>query len=270
MTMSRILTSRAVPWIGGLVLVAGSCLAKTYATRFPSTESPISEGGNWKNGAADGMDWTDCRSSGGLIFGTETGTRRNQYDDSTCILAGTWGPLQSVQATVFSRNQSSSYFQEVELRLHSTLARHRCTGYEVLFRAYYPGGYATIVRWNGALGSFTYLNQKANASYKGIRTGDVVKASIDRNGLIIGYVNDVEVIRAVDTTYTEGNPGVGFWLWARGGQGVGTNADYGFSQFSATDTAMGGLNRVGQCQRGAGFSPRLAVAVAVWVVAGRA
>jgi hypothetical protein len=43
----------------------------------------------------------------------------------------------------------------------------------------------------------------------------------------------MEVIRATDTTYTTGNPGIGFWLEGR--LGVGTNADYGFSALTATD-----------------------------------
>ena len=218
--------------------------AATYSTNFQNAENPISESGYWKNGARDGIDWTDCRTKPGLIYSTESGSNSNQYDDSTCILTGTWGPLQTVQATVFSQNQSDAYFQEVELRLRSTITPHSCTGYEVLFRALYPGGYATIVRWNGPLGNFTYLNQKPASIYKGIKTGDVVKASIDEDGLIIGYVNGVEVIRAIDTTYAGGNPGIGLWLLARGGflrrgLGRGTNADFGFSAFTATDGRSG-------------------------------
>lgn len=230
--------------ISALVFFSASAPAITYTTHFPNTESPISEGGHWKNGALDGVDWTNCRTKAGLVFGTESGTNSDQYDDSTCILTGTWGPVQTVEATVFSQNQSDAYFQEVELRLHSTMSAHSCTGYEVLFRVLHPGGYATIVRWNGPLGKFTYLNQKPNSSYKGIRAGDVVKASIDASGVIVGYVNGVEVIRAIDTTYRGGNPGIGFWLLARGGflrrgQGSGTNADYGFSAFTATDGRIG-------------------------------
>jgi hypothetical protein len=219
--------------IAGLVFFTRFACALTYTTNFPNTENPLSEHGHWKNGAADGIDWTNCRTSPGLVVGVESGRGSNQYDDSTCILTGAWGPLQTVQATVFTRNQSRIYFQEVELRLRSTITAHNCTGYEVLFRAYHPGGYATIVRWNGALGKFTYLSQKPNGKYNGIQTGDVVKATIDGNGLIIGYVNGVEVIRAIDTTYTGGNPGIGFWL--EGKQGVGTNGDYGFSALTVTD-----------------------------------
>jgi len=227
-------------FLSALLFFAAAAPAVTYTTHFSNAENPISEGGHWKNGALDGIDWTDCRTKPGLVFSTESGTNRNQYDDSTCILTGTWGPLQTVEATVFSQNQNDAYFQEVELRLHSTMGAHGSTGYEVLFRVLHPAGYATIVRWNGPLGNFTYLNQHPNSNYKGIRTGDVVKATIDASGVIVGYVNGVEVIRAIDTTYRGGNPGIGFWLLARGGllrrgQGAGTNADFGFSAFTATD-----------------------------------
>jgi hypothetical protein len=58
--------------------------------------------------AVQSQDW---------FFGTESGAGKNQYDDSTSILTGTWGPVQTVQGTVFSQNQSSRCFQEVELRL---------------------------------------------------------------------------------------------------------------------------------------------------------
>jgi len=55
----------------------------TYTTNFANTENPISEGGKWQNGAANGVDWTNCRTKSGLVFGTESGTSENQYDDST-------------------------------------------------------------------------------------------------------------------------------------------------------------------------------------------
>lgn len=97
----------------------------------------------------------------------------------------------------------------------------------------------------------TCLNRNTNRSNQGIQTGDVVKASIDASGAIVGYVNGVEVIRAMDTTYPEGNPAIGFWLSARsgllrGGQGRGTNADFGFSSFSGTDGCSGVMNAEGR------------------------
>jgi hypothetical protein len=53
------LMSFAVPTllITAWVFFANSALAATYNTHFPNSENPISEGGNWKNGALDGLDW---------------------------------------------------------------------------------------------------------------------------------------------------------------------------------------------------------------------
>ena len=119
-----------------------------------ATENPISEGGNWTNGKADGVDWGDVRTTPGLAFGTNAGN----FADSTAILDGSWGPDQMAQATVHSVNQNDNYYEEVELRLRSTITPHNNTGYEINFRCSKTGNaYSQIVRWNGALGDFTYL-----------------------------------------------------------------------------------------------------------------
>jgi hypothetical protein len=55
----------------------------------------------------------------------------------TALLTGTWGKNQTVKAKVFSRNQTEKYYQEVEIRLRSTLTRHRCTGYIDFGFSYY-------------------------------------------------------------------------------------------------------------------------------------
>ena len=89
----------------------------TYTTSFPNTENPISEGGKWiRRSAVLDSDWTNCPElRPALVFGTHG--RTGDYDDSACILTGTWGPTQTVQATVSSANQDANYIQEVELRL---------------------------------------------------------------------------------------------------------------------------------------------------------
>ena len=208
---------------------ASSVLARTYTTNFSATENPISEGGNWINGGAVGLDWANVRTTSGLAYGTQGGS--GAYDDTAAILSGTWGPDQSVQATVYTTNQSSDpVYEEVEFRLRSSISAHSNTGYEITFRCLYGSGYVQIVRWNGALGSFTYITNAATGPYNGIQTGDVLSATITGN-LIIGYVNGIEVIRGTDSTYTTGNPGIGFFL-----QGASTrNPDFGFTSFSATD-----------------------------------
>jgi hypothetical protein len=209
-------------------LMSDNAAARTYTTKFPLTENPISESNSWLNGKADGLDWSDVMTTQGRAYGTESGL--NGYDDSTAILKGTWGSNQTVSATVFTTNQNSGGYEEVELRLRSSLTANICTGYEVLFQAYAPDGYATIVRWNGPFGDFDYINQYANNNYSGITNGSVISASISNN-IIIGYVNGVEVISGTNNTYTRGNPGMGFWL----NQATGLNSDYGFTSFTASD-----------------------------------
>jgi hypothetical protein len=197
----------------------------TYSTNFPLTENPISENGLWVNGKTTGIDWADVRTTPGLAFGVELGT--SGYDDSTALLTGTWGPSQTVQATVHSVNQNDAIFEEVELRLRSSLSAQRATGYEILFRcSKTANAYTQIVRWNGPFGDFTYLDKKEG----GVAHGDVVKATMIGNVITV-YVNGVEVARATDDTFATGSPGMGFFL-----QGTaGVNGDYGFTSFSATD-----------------------------------
>jgi len=215
-----------------LALLANSeSRAATYTTNFPLAAKPLSETGNWINGKANGLDWADVQIvTAGLACGTESGS--GGYDDSTAILTGTWGPNQTAQATVYTTNQQTgSVYEEVELRLRSAISAHSNTGYEINFRCIKGGGYVQIVRWNGPLGSYTYVTEGGNNNYQGIKTGDVISASINGN-LIIGYVNGMEVIRGTDSTYTSGSPGIGFFL--QGGTST-LNSNFGFSSFSVSD-----------------------------------
>jgi hypothetical protein len=200
----------------------------TYKTSFPLTESPISERGNWINGKSVGLDWADVATTPGRAYGLESGS--NGYDDSVALLTGSWGPDQTVQATVYATNQSDRIWEEVELRLRSSLSAHSATGYEINFRcSKTKEAYSEIVRWNGPLGSFTYLQQLKGAQY-GVADGDVVQATIQGN-VITTYINGVQKGRATDNAYATGQPGIGFFL--KGPSGA--NRDYGFTAFMASD-----------------------------------
>jgi hypothetical protein len=200
---------------------------RVYTTRFPLAENPISEGGQWVNGRQEGLDWADVCTRAGFAFGTEPGTAK--YDDSTALLIGTWGPDQMAQATVRTANQSARIFEEVELRLRSSLSPHHATGYEILFRCLKTEeAYLEIVRWNGPLGDFTYLNRGTGSRY-GVADGDVVEATIVGN-VITAYINGVLMLQATDDTYASGSPGMGFYLEAASG----VNSDYGFTDFMAS------------------------------------
>ena len=211
---------------------SAATLHGTYNTKFPATENPISEGGNWINGQSVGIDWANIQTTPGLAFGTEKGTIN--YDDSTALLSGTWGPDQTIQATVHSVNQQSNQniFEEVELRLRSSLSAHKATGYEVNFRcSKTSNAYTQIVRWNGPLGSFTQLSGNGGSQY-GVKDGDVIKASMVGSQITV-WLNGVQVDQFSDSSFTSGSPGMGFYV--QGISGPTVAADYGFTSFMATD-----------------------------------
>lgn len=222
---------RLVFVVGLMTLIPAVAAAGTYTTNFPLNENPISQGGHWVNGGVVGLDWNNVATAGGLAFGTEPNGAPN-YADSTAILTGTWGPNQTVTATVFSVNESlctGSCFEEVELRLRSNISANDITGYEVSFRVQNDGTqYAQVVRWNGALGDFTLIDARSGP---GLNNGDTVEATI--SGSTIGvYINSNLIFTASDSTYTTGNPGMGFYL--QGGS-ASLQSDYGFTMYSATD-----------------------------------
>ena len=214
----------------GVTVTVGNSSLRPYSTSFPSTENPISENGNWINGKATGLDWTDIRTVPGLAFGTQSGNFET-YNDSVAILSGNWLPDQTAQATVYTVNQSLNYFQEVELWLRARISPHSISGYEINFRCTgnLGDGYMQIVRWNGPLNSFTYVDF-SGPGIRGVRNGDVVKASIAGNTITV-WVNGVQVAQGSDNTFTSGSPGMGFYLQNK----TGVNGDFGFTNYYATD-----------------------------------
>jgi len=97
--------------------------------------------------------------------------------------------------------------------------------------------YASIVRWDGSLGKFTYLTQKEGPKYR-LSDGDLIKATIVGT-LISAYRNDTLILQASDGTYSTGSPGIGFWLKRRSGVSNWfqykpvKNRDYGFTRIAA-------------------------------------
>lgn len=219
---------------------------RSYGTTFPLDEAPISEGGMWVNAGSDGIDWCDVVTKNGVAYGevTRMGVAEQRaeqgnletsaphsaapvgdYDDPTAVLSGEWGRNQFVKARVFSRNQTNRYFQEVEIRLRTSITPHRCTGYEVFWRCLKTDeAYAEIVRWDGKIGAWKSLTRRTGPEC-GVKDGDLVEACIVGNA-IKGFINEVEVTSVIDDTYAEGSPGIGFNF------GVGdTNVDHGFMSY---------------------------------------
>jgi hypothetical protein len=221
-------------------------LQRSYRTSFDRDEVPMSEGGMWLNGRKDGIDWADVLTRNGVAYGEVTrmgvAERRieqgnldpssgegsapeGDYDDPTAVLTGSWGKNQHAKGTVFSKNPTDEYFQEVEIRLRSAISPHICTGYEVFWRCLKTeSGYAEIVRWNGKIMDFTSLRKLIGPQY-GVQDGDVVEATIE-GSVIKGFINGVEVISATDDVFASGSPGIGFNFFVGN-----TNVDHGFTSF---------------------------------------
>jgi hypothetical protein len=220
-------------------------LVRSYSTRFEGDEEPISEGRLWLNGRADGIDWCDVLMREGHVFGEvsrmNSAERRAEqafggatasadvvegdYDDPAAVLTGAWGRNQSARATVYSVNPTDDYFQEVEIRLRSSIAANWCDGYEVFWRcSKSAAAYAEIVRWNGKIGDFTSLARRVGPEF-GVQHGDTVEATIVGN-VIRSFINGVEVLSVHDDAVPAGAPGVGFNFFVGN-----TNVDHGFSSF---------------------------------------
>lgn len=231
-----------------LLLWPLTVLAQThpYSTNFPATENPISQGGIWNNGAAQGVSWGDVRTTPGLAFGTVV-SGAPPFNDSTAVLKGTWTPNQAAQAIVHLTNGSDTDPQEeVELRLNTTITANNITGYEFDLSVKAGNPYLVIVRWNGPLNNFCYINTGStcgspNLVPVAVHDGDTIAAT-NVNGLLTLYINGVSQITATDTTYMNGSPGVGFW--DEGGT-TGDLAHFGFSSFQASDDTCSGMQWCG-------------------------
>jgi hypothetical protein len=194
---------------------------RSYTTQFNTTERPLSEGGAWRRA---NNSWTDVEVVNGVAFGSANAIG---YDDAYSLLSG-FGPEQTVEATVFrDANLSPGETHEVELLLRFSDDASNARGYECLFSYY--GGIA-LMRWNGRQGDFSHV-QLTQSGYFGrnLRTGDIVTCTI-RGNVITGYINGMIIAKGVDSTFSSGQPGVGFF--SRPG---GSPRLLGLTSFTARD-----------------------------------
>jgi hypothetical protein len=200
----------------------GSPAPTGSSTDFDLTEAPISEGGAWHRA---NNPWTNVNTANGIAFGTNGAA--DTYDDSYALLSG-FGPNQQASAVVArSPSLNTAVNHEMELLLRFSDSATAARGYECLFNA---GGGVEIVRWNGVLGDFLVLPLTGGAQGLGrdLVSGDAIKATIVGN-VISTYINDVLMARATDSTYSAGQPGIGFFT--RPG---GNTANFGMTSYSAS------------------------------------
>jgi hypothetical protein len=234
--------------------------AHSYQTNFPLTENPISEGGKWIGGRAAGASlfagghirnggrlFGDVQTKPGFAFGVDEPT---EFGDPTAILSGTWGPTQTISATVkVVKAPTKVCCREVELRLRTTISPHTITGYEAYCSVMPDKRYCHIARWNGPTGSYWNFETAPTDEY--VVDGDVLKATINGTNptIITLYKNGAQILQASDTgaagggfgaygPFPSGNPGIGFY----GRPDISFREphdpawqNFGFSSFTATD-----------------------------------
>jgi hypothetical protein len=183
----------------------------SYSTNFPATENPLSDGGKWINGKTVGLDWNNVRTIPGKAYPAEfVGTGDNRYADDIAHLNTSFTANQYAQATAFRvpGYMNSPDKHEIELLLRFKITAHSARGYEVLWG---QDGGICVVRWNGPLASYSLLGNCTGASPSMVAvTGDVLRAEIT-GSVIKVFKNGSLVISVSDSTYTDGQPGIGFW-----------------------------------------------------------
>ena len=190
------------------------CTAATgsFSTNFGSTENPLSEGGVWIDGKVVGLDWNNPMTvPGRATASVQSGLGASRYDDSIAHLSASLQPMtanQFAQGTVYKASgYSTSGGHEVELLLRFQTTAHNARGYEILWGL---RGYIAIVRWNGPLGNYTPLYDPGAGSISVPNDGDVLRAEISGSTIKV-FKNGVQVASVSDSTYSSGQPGVGFW-----------------------------------------------------------
>jgi hypothetical protein len=191
-----------------------------FTTGFnPPAENPIREGRRWHK--ADNA-WHDVKKQGGVAMPSAA---NESYDDSYALLSG-FTPDVTVQATVRrAPNADCSCPHDVELLLRMEDGSDYVRGYEVYFSCTASSPRAAIVKWNGAMGDYMEIGSSTPINLK---TGDVISATIQGNH-ITAFLNGVLVAEATDSTFSDGQPGVGFFR-----RPCGANGDLTLTRYMVT------------------------------------
>jgi len=183
-----------------------------FATDFSVDENPISQGGIWVRGLAEGGNWNNVRTNTGrataAVASDQGGSR---YDDSLAHLSTsyrTFNANQYAEAVVYRANGYNGPNHEIELLLRFAITSGNARGYEVLWSSL---GNIAIVRWNGALGNYTALYDPGAGSVPVPADGDVLRAQIVGNSISVYRNSSLVVSGITDNTWATGQPGIGFW-----------------------------------------------------------
>lgn len=205
-----------------------------YSTTFSGgNANPISEGSRWVNGLAVGVDWSNCAITSGIAHGKHVAT---QFADPTAVLIGTWPANQEAEGVIQGVDTQGAFCgAEVEIRTRSVVSPGVNRGIEFLWSTRTSSNYLQIVRWNGDLGDFTelYNTDPGVAPTNGFML----------RGRSVGTTHTVEILNTLgaivftdsvtDATFSDGNPGMGFYIGSSCLSDLSTEHLFGFTSFAA-------------------------------------
>lgn len=200
----------------------------SFTTTFPLNQNPLSS--PWYRTDANS---TAFRSSGGIAFGTQTGS--GGFDDSQAAVSGLAFINRSIEIVVFRSASISSTNHELEICDRNIETSSTTKKYEVLFNK--DGGF-NFVKWLGGrtFNDFRVLDPISGpASLSPPQTGDKLRATFfNLSGAQAGQVElnayytpfggaETLVARTIDNgsvggaAYTSGDPGIGSYITDTGG-----------------------------------------------------
>lgn len=186
--------------------------ATSFTTSFSGgNESPLSEGGKWDNGLAVGGSWQNMQvSSAHCCAAAASSDSPPPYNDAIAIL----------KSSVFTPTANQCYAERVVhfvggydpvgqtheggLFICFTLSSGVASGYEFYWSA--SNAWA-LIRWNGALNSFTPIT--TSGSGPGARPVDNDVQRIERSGSTLTLkINGSTVATGTDSTFNSGQCGL--------------------------------------------------------------
>jgi hypothetical protein len=188
---------------------------------FDSDEDPIAVSAHFRS---NGLLWTRVITVGGKAYGTQTGSAghifdpvpdlNSHFDDSTVHLFG-WDAYPDQESIItIVKGTVNATTQEAECLVRWLSVPFAIRGYE--FNYAHDGAYCGIVRWNGARDDFTPISTGHENPNGALATGDklrlrIVGTSLTASRMANGTSTWVDVATATDSTWSTGNPGIGFW-----------------------------------------------------------
>ena len=226
----------------------------SFQTNFPATENPISQGGQWVNGLADGLDWGNVQTIGNGTSGAAYGTTISigpPYNDSIAMIKGTWGPNQTVTGTVVGcSGPNIGVFKEISIFLRFTISAHSAKGFGSDWsceNANNGNSYHQFGSWCGPINDFagspgnTCPTAPSFSDAGGVVNGDVISVSLIGNVVTMKKNGVIQAQSGVDGVPFDnfdtaaGEPGIGFYL--QSGSATATDGmltDHGLTNVTVT------------------------------------